>query len=101
MPKAVTRSPLVGDNRWTLIVKLDDIPLMTRGRGVILQRYKSRGLADAKVFLLADGLSWRLGENRSRPRNQSQPMALSRQRFNAVAAGAGADGEKVSLCRPW
>ena len=35
-----------------LIVKLDDIPLMTRGRGVILQRYKSGGLADAKVFRL-------------------------------------------------
>ena len=56
----------VGDNRKMLIVKLDDIPLMTRGRGVILQRYKSGGLADAKVFRLADGLSWRQGENRTR-----------------------------------
>jgi topoisomerase-4 subunit A len=57
---------LVGDNRRLLIVKLDDIPLMTRGRGVILQRYKSGGLADCKVFRLADGLSWRQGENRTR-----------------------------------
>jgi topoisomerase-4 subunit A len=57
---------LVGDNRKLLIVKLDEIPLMTRGRGVILQRYKSGGLADCKVFSLADGLSWRLGENRIR-----------------------------------
>jgi len=57
---------LVGDNRRLLIVKLDDIPLMTRGRGVILQRYKSGGLADCKVFRLADGLSWRHGENRTR-----------------------------------
>jgi topoisomerase IV subunit A len=56
----------VGDNRKMLIVKLDDIPLMTRGRGVILQRYKSGGLADCKVFSLADGLSWRQGENRTR-----------------------------------
>jgi topoisomerase-4 subunit A len=56
----------VGDNRRMLIVKLDEIPLMARGRGVILQRYKSGGLADAKVFRLADGLSWRQGENRSR-----------------------------------
>ncbi len=56
----------VGDNRKMLIVKLDDIPLMTRGRGVILQRYKSGGLADCKVFRLADGLSWRQGENRVR-----------------------------------
>jgi topoisomerase-4 subunit A len=56
----------VGDNRKMLIVKLDEIPLMTRGRGVILQRYKSGGLADCKVFRLADGLSWRQGENRIR-----------------------------------
>ncbi|MGH7116184.1 MAG: DNA gyrase C-terminal beta-propeller domain-containing protein, partial [Stellaceae bacterium] len=56
----------VGDNRRMLVVPLDDIPLMTRGRGVILQRYKSGGLADAKVFRLADGLSWRQSETRTR-----------------------------------
>ncbi len=57
---------LVGDNRKMLIVKLDDIPLMTRGRGVFLQRYKAGGLADCKVFRLDEGLSWRQGENRTR-----------------------------------
>jgi topoisomerase IV subunit A len=57
---------LVGDNRRMLVLRLDDIPLMTRGRGVILQRYKSGGLADAKVFRLADGLSWHQGETRTR-----------------------------------
>jgi topoisomerase-4 subunit A len=57
---------LVGDNRRMLVVKLDDIPLMTRGRGVILQRYKAGGLADAKIFRLAAGLSWRQGESRTR-----------------------------------
>src|SRR5438132_601894 len=57
---------LVGDNRKMLIVKLADIPLMTRGHGVILQRYKAGGLADAKVFRLANGLSWRQGESRTR-----------------------------------
>src|SRR5216683_3661854 len=50
---------LVGDNRRMLVVDLADIPEMTRGRGVILQRYRSGGLADAKVFRLAEGLSWR------------------------------------------
>jgi len=49
-----------------LIVKLTEIPEMSRGRGVMLQRYKDGGLADAKVFRLADGLSWRQGENRVR-----------------------------------
>ncbi len=57
---------LVGDNRRMLVVKLDDIPLMSRGRGVILQRYRMGGLADAKVLRLADGLIWRQGENRTR-----------------------------------
>ena len=69
---------LVGDNRKLLIVKLDDIPLMTRGRGVILQRYKSGGLADCKVFSLADGLSWRQGESRTRTETDLGPWLGSR-----------------------
>jgi topoisomerase-4 subunit A len=68
----------VGNNRRMLIVKLDDIPLMTRGRGVILQRYKSGGLADAKVFRLADGLSWRQGENRTRTETDLGPWLGAR-----------------------
>ncbi len=69
---------LVGDNRRMLVVKLDDIPLMTRGRGVILQRYKSGALADAKVFRLADGLSWRLGESRTRTEADLSPWLGAR-----------------------
>jgi topoisomerase-4 subunit A len=56
-----------------LVVKLDDVPLMARGRGVILQRYKSGGLADARVFRLADGLSWRQGETRTRTETDLTP----------------------------
>jgi topoisomerase IV subunit A len=57
---------LIGDNRKMLVLKLDEIPEMTRGRGVILQRYRVGGLADAKMLRLADGLSWRQGETRTR-----------------------------------
>jgi topoisomerase-4 subunit A len=53
---------LIGENRRLLIFSLDQIPEMVRGAGVILQRYKDGGLSDAKVFRLADGLTWRLGE---------------------------------------
>jgi topoisomerase IV subunit A len=56
----------VGDNRRMLVVDVAEIPEMARGRGVILQRYRSGGLADAKVFRLSDGLSWRQGETRTR-----------------------------------
>src|SRR6516162_90240 len=68
----------VGDNRKMLIVNLDDIPLMTRGRGVILQRYKAGGLADCKVFRLAEGLSWRQGESRTRTETDLGPWLGSR-----------------------
>jgi len=53
---------IVGSNRKLLIFPLDQVPEMARGGGVILQRYRDGGLADAKVFRLADGLTWRLGE---------------------------------------
>jgi topoisomerase IV subunit A len=31
---------------------------MSRGKGVLLQRYRDGRLSDARVFALADGLSW-------------------------------------------
>jgi topoisomerase-4 subunit A len=56
----------VGENRRMLVVDLEEIPEIARGRGVILQRYRMGKLIDAKVFRLADGLSWRQGESRTR-----------------------------------
>ena len=53
---------VIGENRKLLVFPLDQVPEMARGGGVILQRYRDGGLADAKVFRLADGLTWRLGE---------------------------------------
>jgi topoisomerase IV subunit A len=52
----------VGNNRKLLVFPLAEVPEMARGRGVILQRFHDGGLCDAKVFTLADGLSWRMGE---------------------------------------
>jgi topoisomerase-4 subunit A len=86
---------LVGDNRRMLVVKLDDIPLMTRGRGVILQRYKAGGLADAKVFRLADGLSWRQGDPRNGPQG---PAVRGRTRTETdLARWLGARGSAGRL----
>ena len=53
---------VVGESRKLLIFPLAQLPEMTRGSGVILQRYADGGLLDAKVFRLAEGLTWRLGE---------------------------------------
>jgi topoisomerase-4 subunit A len=53
---------VIGSNRKLLVFPLDQVPEMARGAGVILQRYKEGGLADLKVFRLAEGLTWRLGD---------------------------------------
>jgi topoisomerase-4 subunit A len=36
---------------------------LPKGSGVVLQKYKDGGMADVKVFPLAQGLTWRLGNN--------------------------------------
>jgi topoisomerase-4 subunit A len=50
---------VVGENRKLVVFPLAQVPEMGRGKGVRLQRYKDGGLSDAKVFRLADGLTWR------------------------------------------
>jgi topoisomerase-4 subunit A len=49
----------IGENRKLLIFPLSQLPEMARGKGVRLQRYKDGGLADARIFKLADGLAWK------------------------------------------
>ena len=48
----------IGDNRKMLVFPLDQVPEMTRGRGVRLQRHKDGGLSDLKVFEAEKGLTW-------------------------------------------
>ncbi|TWT05780.1 DNA topoisomerase IV subunit A [Reyranella sp. CPCC 100927] len=48
----------IGENRKLLVFPIGDVPEMTRGRGVILQKHKDGGLSDAKAFVLAEGLQW-------------------------------------------
>jgi topoisomerase-4 subunit A len=54
----------LGENRKLLIFRMNELPEMTRGRGVILQRYNQGGLADAKTYNAKDGLTWQLGKDR-------------------------------------
>jgi topoisomerase IV subunit A len=48
----------IGENRKMVIFPLEQLPEMTRGRGVRVQRYKDGGLSDVKTFKAADGLTW-------------------------------------------
>ncbi|MEM6461908.1 MAG: DNA topoisomerase IV subunit A [Pseudomonadota bacterium] len=49
---------VIGENKKLLIFPLEQLPEMTRGKGVRLQRYKDGGIADVKTFSMADGLTW-------------------------------------------
>jgi len=57
---------VLGTNRKLLIIPLEQLPVMTRGRGVILQRYAKGGLADVTSLKATDGLRWRAGQQGSR-----------------------------------
>ena len=49
---------IIGENRKLLVFALDQVPEMSRGKGVRLQKYKDGGVVDAKTFVLKDGLTW-------------------------------------------
>lgn len=49
---------IVGENRKLLVFPLAQLPEMTRGKGVRLQRYKDGGISDIKCFALDAGLTW-------------------------------------------
>jgi len=48
----------IGQNRKMIIFKAAELPEMSRGKGVRLQKYKDGGIADARVFFAKEGLSW-------------------------------------------
>src|SRR5208282_2000532 len=48
----------IGENRKMLVFPIDQVPEMTRGRGVRLQRHKDGGLSDIKTFEAEKGLTW-------------------------------------------
>ncbi len=49
---------IIGDNRKMIVFKMEEIPTLQKGQGVILQKYSALGTSDAKIFNLADGLSY-------------------------------------------
>ena len=55
----------IGANRKMVIFGIDEIPEMTRGRGVRLQKYKEKGLSDVTTFKADTGLSWVDGAGRT------------------------------------
>ena len=75
---------VIGENRKLVIFPLEQVPEMTRGKGVRLQKYRDGGIADAKVFARADGLTWKDAAGR----NFNVPMRELRE-WVGMRADAG------------
>lgn len=63
---------VIGENRKMLIFALSQLPEMSRGKGVRLQRYKDGGIADIRCFAMADGLTWEDSAGRAHNRTQAE-----------------------------
>jgi topoisomerase-4 subunit A len=70
-PVAGDRIAVIGQNRKLLIFPLDQLPEMSRGKGVRIQKYKDGGISDVKVFDAGEGLTW----TDSSGRNFNKPMS--------------------------
>ena len=63
-----------------LLFPASEMPEMSRGRGVLMQRYHDGGLADAKIITLAEGLTWKSGD---RTRTETDLRAWIGQRASS------------------
>ena len=61
---------VIGENRRLLVFALVELPVMTRGQGVALQKYRDGGLGDAKTLTDSQGLSWAMGGDSGRIRTE-------------------------------
>ena len=48
----------IGTNRKLLIFKIEELPVLNRGKGVRLQKFKDATLSDITSFELESGLVW-------------------------------------------
>jgi len=74
---------IVGENRKLLVFPLAQVPQMARGKGVRLQRYKDGGVSDAKVFKLAEGLTWTDSAGRAFLRSEAELLEWRGDRAQA------------------
>ncbi|MCA2410943.1 DNA topoisomerase IV subunit A [Rhizobium leguminosarum bv. viciae 248] len=63
---------VVGENRKLLVFPLAQVPEMSRGKGVRLQRYKDGGISDVRCFAISDGLVWEDSAGRTFMKNKDE-----------------------------
>jgi len=49
---------VVGENRRLLVFKIEEVPTMARGHGVLLQKYKDGTISDIQIFKGEEGFSY-------------------------------------------
>ena len=74
---------IVGENRKMLVFPLDQLPEMTRGKGVRLQRYKDGGISDIKCFAIDTGLAWEDSAGRAFNRSKDELLEWMGDRASA------------------
>jgi topoisomerase-4 subunit A len=63
---------IIGENRKMLIFPLEQLPEMSRGKGVRLQRYKDGGVSDIRCFAMEGGLTWEDSAGRMHNRKKEE-----------------------------
>ncbi|WPZ13951.1 DNA topoisomerase IV subunit A [Nitratireductor rhodophyticola] len=84
LPVSGDHVAVVGQNRKLLVFPLSEVPEMSRGKGVRLQRYKDGGVSDIKTFAMDEGLSWKDSADRTFVKTREE---LTEWMGNRAAAG--------------
>ncbi|MEM8551676.1 MAG: DNA topoisomerase IV subunit A [Pseudomonadota bacterium] len=83
VPADGDRVAVIGENRKLLIFPIEQVPTLSKGRGVRLQRHKDGGLSDVMIFTAADGLSWTDSGGRRHVRTMDQVADYAGERATA------------------
>ncbi|WP_225764438.1 DNA topoisomerase IV subunit A [Inquilinus sp. Marseille-Q2685] len=77
-PVAGDTVAVIGTHRRLLCFPLDELPEMSRGKGVMLQKYHGAQLSDLTTFKREEGLVWQMGGGRTRTEPGIPVMARGR-----------------------
>ena len=74
---------VVGENRKMLVFPLSELPELSRGKGVRLQKYKDGGVSDIRTFAMDQGLTWQDSADRTFTRSKEELLEWTAARASA------------------
>jgi len=75
----------IGTNRKLLIFKIEELPVLNRGKGVRLQKFKDATLSDITSFELESGLTWFDKSGRKKVENNFENWLGKRAQSGKIA----------------